>query len=51
MIEFVLAIMGILCSLIISGKLHRLKEISLLPKKIGHFGKILMLEKNLIKNF
>jgi hypothetical protein len=35
MIEFVLAIMGILCSLIISGKLHRLKEISLLPKKLG----------------
>jgi hypothetical protein len=30
-----LAIMGILCSLIISGKLYRLKEISLLPKKLG----------------
>jgi hypothetical protein len=35
MLEFVLAIMGILCSLIILGKLYRLKEISLLPKILG----------------
>jgi hypothetical protein len=35
MLEFVLAIMGILCSLIISGKLCKLKEISLLPKNLG----------------
>jgi len=34
-VEFVLATLGILCSLIISGKLHRLKEISLLPKNLG----------------
>jgi hypothetical protein len=51
MLEFVLDIMGISCSLIISGSLYRLKEISLLPKKIEHSGKILMLEKNSDKFF
>jgi hypothetical protein len=51
MLEFVLEIMGILSSLIISGKLYRLKEISLLPKKIGHFRKILMFEKDSNKKF
>jgi hypothetical protein len=29
------ATMGILCSLIISGKLYSLKEISILPKNLG----------------
>jgi hypothetical protein len=43
--------MGILCSLIISGRLYRLKEISLLPQKIGHSGKTLMPEKNSDKKF
>jgi hypothetical protein len=51
MLEFVLAIMGILCNLIISGRLYRLKEISLLPKNLGTFGKIRMLEKNSNKKF
>jgi hypothetical protein len=51
MLEFLLAIMGILCNLIISGRLYRLKEISLLPKKLGTLEKSSCLKKILIKHF
>jgi hypothetical protein len=49
--SIVLAIMGIVCSLMISGRLYRLKEISLLPKTLGTLEKSWWLKKILEKNF